>query len=344
MKTQDWVKHWHGSWSLLSCSFFGQQYTKTLSDFLGVSLRSSVLLVKEGFSSCFFPEKQLTEFSQVLAENVVKDKLLVTLWCEELKKRTDYITSVIQRHKGKFPVKDDFDDFKKALYDYASPHIAIKKVVDALPKSLLHELLPQLEEARLYSEKVYTLTEEFMVALAEKVSKSTFYPKHLILSMVKEELDDYIETGNLPSKDLLEKRFQSSALLFEDGDYTLVSGEKSAKVEEQVLDTRKDQLKGQSAFSGKVKGRVRIVHSPDEHDLKHGEILVTGMTRPEFLPLVEIASGIITDAGGILCHAAITAREMKKPCIVGTVNATKVLMTGDMVELDAETGIIKKIK
>ena len=67
------------------------------------------------------------------------------------------------------------------------------------------------------------------------------------------------------------------------------------------------------------------------------------MTRPEYLPLMEKAAAFITDAGGVLSHAAIVAREMKKPCIIGTKIATKILKDGDLVEVDAERGTIRKL-
>jgi pyruvate,water dikinase len=67
------------------------------------------------------------------------------------------------------------------------------------------------------------------------------------------------------------------------------------------------------------------------------------MTNPDFLPIMEKASAIITDAGGMLCHAAIVARELKKPTIIGTSNATKVLKDGDLVEVDADSGSVKKL-
>ncbi|MBS3166574.1 hypothetical protein J4444_05625 [Candidatus Woesearchaeota archaeon] len=68
------------------------------------------------------------------------------------------------------------------------------------------------------------------------------------------------------------------------------------------------------------------------------------MTRPEYLSLINQAAAIITDAGGILSHAAISARELKKPCVIGTKNATKVLKDGDVVEVDATKGTVRKIK
>ena len=64
------------------------------------------------------------------------------------------------------------------------------------------------------------------------------------------------------------------------------------------------------------------------------------MTRPEYLPAMKKAAGFITDEGGITCHAAIVAREMRKPCVIGTKNATKVIKDGDLVEVKASHGQI----
>ncbi len=68
------------------------------------------------------------------------------------------------------------------------------------------------------------------------------------------------------------------------------------------------------------------------------------MTSPDYILAMEKAAGFITDEGGLTCHAAIVAREMNKPCLIGTKIATKVLKDGDMVEVDAAKGIVKIIK
>ena len=67
------------------------------------------------------------------------------------------------------------------------------------------------------------------------------------------------------------------------------------------------------------------------------------MTTPEFVPLMQKAAAIITDQGGILSHAAIVSRELGKPCITGTENATSLLKDGDMVEVDADEGVVRKV-
>lgn len=105
-----------------------------------------------------------------------------------------------------------------------------------------------------------------------------------------------------------------------------------------------DKITGECAYPGKARGRVKIIANIQEEDkFEKGDILVSYATDPSLLPMMKKAAAFITDMGGLTCHAAIVAREMKKPCIVGTKIATKVLKDGDLVEIDAEKGIVRKI-
>ena len=106
-------------------------------------------------------------------------------------------------------------------------------------------------------------------------------------------------------------------------------------------------IKGMIASKGIkniYQGRVRVLLSPKEgNKVKKGDFLIATMTTPDYIIPMKRAVGFITDEGGITCHAAIVAREMKKPCIIGTKIATKVLKDGDLVEVDAERGVVKKL-
>jgi len=97
------------------------------------------------------------------------------------------------------------------------------------------------------------------------------------------------------------------------------------------------------AFKGKVIGKARILKT-SQHDIDEGDILITNMTTPDFVHLMKKAAAIITDEGGITCHAAIVARELKKPCITGTKIATEIFKDGDKIEVDANKGIVKILK
>lgn len=105
------------------------------------------------------------------------------------------------------------------------------------------------------------------------------------------------------------------------------------------------ELKGNSAYRGIVRGPVTIVrHSNDLAKVNFGDVLVTQMTFPSFISAMQKAVAFVTDEGGVTCHASIIAREMKKPCVIATKIATQVLKDGDVVEVDADRGIITIIK
>jgi pyruvate, water dikinase len=100
-------------------------------------------------------------------------------------------------------------------------------------------------------------------------------------------------------------------------------------------------LKGTPASPGQAQGRVRIVCEPaDCARMEKGEILVAEMTDPRYVPAFEKAVAVVTDIGGLLCHAAIVSREMKLPCIVNAKTATQVLKTGEAIVVDATNGVI----
>lgn len=110
-------------------------------------------------------------------------------------------------------------------------------------------------------------------------------------------------------------------------------------------DSAKVVVRGLPASPGLTSGVVHVIDDPkDIEHFKQGEILVTLMTSPDWVPAMKKATAIITNNGGMTCHAAIVSREMQIPCIVGTksrgVAATDTLKTGDIVTVDAKNGVV----
>jgi pyruvate,water dikinase len=102
-------------------------------------------------------------------------------------------------------------------------------------------------------------------------------------------------------------------------------------------------VSGLGAAPGLASGAVRVVRALNEADgLDDGEVLVTHMTAPDWVPLMRRAAAIITDSGGMTCHAAIVSRELGIPCVVGTAEATKVLRDGEVVTVDATHGAVRE--
>jgi phosphohistidine swiveling domain-containing protein len=133
------------------------------------------------------------------------------------------------------------------------------------------------------------------------------------------------------------------------GDRTTIStadvGQIFSVFEKEYTKASNREIKGTVAYAGQVTGRVQIVANGRQiNSFKPGRILVALMTSPDYILAMKRAKAIVTDDGGLTCHAAIVARELKKPCIVGTRNATRLLHDGDLVEVDANQGKVKIIK
>ncbi|MDO8553816.1 MAG: PEP-utilizing enzyme [Candidatus Micrarchaeota archaeon] len=145
----------------------------------------------------------------------------------------------------------------------------------------------------------------------------------------------------------LERRREYCVIINVPGNYEVVSGKDAQETYHNIfsLNVSVDELDGVCASRGFVEGPVRIIMKKE--DLKYmqkGEILVTSMTRPEMVVAMKKAIGIITDEGGITSHAAILSREMGIPCVLATKIATKVLKNGDLVELNADEGLVRILR
>jgi phosphoenolpyruvate synthase/pyruvate phosphate dikinase len=154
------------------------------------------------------------------------------------------------------------------------------------------------------------------------------------------ELRDY------SALDLLENKKEK----YEYNKFSVVSiGEEIAFFNESIILDKKidktDNFKGVVAFKGLCQGVAKVVMTASEiGKVQDGDILVAPTTAPSYIMGMKKASAFIADEGGITSHTAIVAREMKKPCIIGTKIATKVLKDGDLVEVDANQGIVKIIR
>lgn len=155
---------------------------------------------------------------------------------------------------------------------------------------------------------------------------------------------DEILSDKIPPIKIINERIRDHAMVMEDGVIRCVIGRESQKIKEKFQDKIGNikQFAGMIASSGIAKGPAKIIFDRrDFSKIKSGDILVTSMTTPDMIAIMKKAAAFVTDEGGITCHAAIVAREMQKPCIIGTKIATRVLRDGDYVEANANNGIIK---
>ncbi|MEN9558474.1 MAG: Phosphoenolpyruvate synthase [Candidatus Parcubacteria bacterium] len=172
----------------------------------------------------------------------------------------------------------------------------------------------------------------------------------LLNDLTLDEVKD-VFLGSIDAEMLKRREREGIIAIYHENNISYLEGDKATELFERLCKrlprTDVDEIKGAVACQGYVKGIARIVPSPDSpaaKRLQRGDILITMMTRPEFVPLMRKAGGIITDEGGISSHAAIVSRELNVPCIIGAKIATQAIKDGDEVELDANNGVVRILK
>lgn len=140
-------------------------------------------------------------------------------------------------------------------------------------------------------------------------------------------------------QDLEWARAEGATYLVQSRPITTLGGQSRSEARPEVPAGPNLLLSGLAASVGRASGRVRILTSPKQQsDFLDGEVQVAEMTSPDWVPAMRRAAGLITDGGGVTCHAAIVSRELQLPCVVGTGNATTILHTGQEVTVDGRTG------
>ncbi|MCD6085589.1 hypothetical protein J7J41_01170 [bacterium] len=202
-----------------------------------------------------------------------------------------------------------------------------------------------------YKKKIFTISHFYInFSLMKEIASRLGIEQKLAHCLLKEEVKDALLIDRMPTVKTLKERYKRSVILVSNGKIKLTIGKeaeeflKKFNLEEEFKKEIKE-FKGEVASQGITKGTAKIILSPkDFGKMKKGDILVAHMTTPEFMPVIKKTKAIITDEGGITCHAAIVSRELGIPCIIGTKIATKVLKDGDLVEVDAQNGMVRIFK
>ena len=196
-----------------------------------------------------------------------------------------------------------------------------------------------LKDYRSHFRSIYSL---HLKKLFDEIARREKIPVNDLFLMTEKETQELIEHDKKP--DLQNRRKPFIYLKYHDNEWVL-EGEQVKEFEQSLGKAELgEEVKGIPASKGLAKGKAKIIKNPDEiRKVKKGDVLITSMTRPDYVPAMERAGAIVTDEGGVLCHAAIISREMGKPCVIGTKNATDVFKDNDFVEVDANKGIVRKI-
>ncbi len=209
----------------------------------------------------------------------------------------------------------------------------------------LTKILEQLTYWKNERIDVLSMADAKLEPLYQAAAESLNLSVDQLFTMTSGEVEASIKKGALTvGRQVLSDRAVAFCMVLHDGKIDFYEPALADEAENPSNGLVSGLLQGVGSSSGTAKGRVRLLLSLDQaSELKTGEVLVTTMTRPEMGAALDRAAAFVTDEGGLLCHAAIISREMKKPCVIATAKATKVLQTGDLVEVDGSKGTVRLI-
>lgn len=227
---------------------------------------------------------------------------------------------------------------KKILTVLKRDTVLLQKIADA--RELGWALTAGIEDAFIASARCIPFLKRVAQELGINWDNLFYY--------TSEEIQKGLMDAKLPN---ISDRKIGFVCLSTNGKMKMIYGQKGKRIAKwldsslQSVDPKLQEIKGNVASPGMARGKVRIALLPAERDsLREGEILVCSMTSPEYVPAMKRSAAIITDEGGLLSHAAIMSREFGKPCIIATKIATRALKNGDLVEVDADRGVVKIIR
>lgn len=183
----------------------------------------------------------------------------------------------------------------------------------------------------------------------EEIAKRTKYDLEELKFMVYPEIVSVLSEEPLVSKEEARERIKGCLFYHKGDEYEIVYGKEVEEYKKAIFEKDNNEnvndFRGMPASRGRVRGKVKVLMSVKEMDkVEKGDILVAVMTRPDYIQAIKKASAIVTNEGGVTCHAAIVSRELGIPCVIGTKIATKVLKDGDEVEVNANHGVVNIIK
>lgn len=302
-----------------------------------------------GFDPLFFykPGRAVTVYYNFTDPNQDLRPLLAYLeknipWFLKIKKEFDKDCEQIR--KMIYELSDDY----KNLYELISvvwPVIAVANIYGSLE---VYDVSKELRDVcirirRESDDILHPATAYLSKIVSRKLNLNLGIPlEHSKYISMSEFLDDRIPDNGELLKRAKGYLYHKGKLFLNAKKYIL---ENNAYLNEDKTENDKKEIHGQIACKCIARGKTKIVFEiSDLEKIEDGDVLVAPMTTPEMIMAMKKAVAFVTDEGGITCHAAIVARELGKPCIIGTKIATQFLKDGDMVEVDAEKGIVKILK
>lgn len=347
-----WAKIWTAPQSLTNCAMRGWQYTFLCEKVFGVGFSEAHFIFRRGVTTLYRVAAEQNHFKEILGQSFLADhnraKDVVT-------RALNWQTKIFEYIQSKNYGSEEFFRHFREMYDSCAPYnIAIKWAGDAFTRKQDPMLMFIFESGRRQLEQFYPRVEKFLHQYHELLAMTLDLSRqaNLLMTVTDKELFAFLRTWRMPvnlSAAAMAERYEY-CLLSTSGHQTKIftGGEAVEQIKilglEEAFQGSVREILGTPIEPGVYHGRVRLVRNLAEaQEVSQGEVAVSEMIRPDWALVMKSVSAVVTDIGGNLSHAAILCRELKIPCVVGTQVATQVLQNGDLVEVDANLGSVRKI-
>ncbi|MFA6445809.1 MAG: PEP-utilizing enzyme [Candidatus Paceibacterota bacterium] len=331
------------------------QHNLALKNTVGLGFTNSVFAHKEGVCVLAAPQEEIDNVCDCILDCIKNDDGLFRDWYEKAKVLNTKADKLLAEAKSPDFIIDG-NSFNQVLdlfsdnlgYCTILPFWVLYAINQSIEKGLDSELFGSVRKMyeELKSETRYPqLLHQVISKYLNKAEIITGYTSRLVSCLNPDELRNILAVKDAVSSSDLKRRMSGCTISLKKIPYEIDFSYDLDTLSKLFIDHSTHdftELKGSVAYKGIVRGKVSVINSIDDmKKFKEGDVLVSIQSSPSLMPALLKCSAIITDEGGIMCHASIISRELKKPCIIGTKIATKVLKDGDIVEVDANNGIIK---
>lgn len=324
--------------SFLSCSLFIETHLVSFRKFFNFRGFSIVFFYVRPDGNVVFHRSgsEYDEFSAKVGKRFLCDLKFAKKTASTLIKMTDDIHKFIKKNK----TRDDFFNNREYFFKLYRDFFAFHQGVHWPGEYLLQNRNPSNAKKVDKLKKIFDQAYKYNEIVVPNVEK--YFSKLRISGFSWDEMNNIASDKKFPGR---------RSIILLNKQTSIVPNNEARRLDKAIKDNYERYLRslkkiqGLSVSPGLVTGRVRLVE--DLRDLKYcrkGDILVVTQTRPQYNMFIKKVKAIVTNEGGFLCHASILAREFRIPCIVGTKNATRILEYGDLVEVDADKGIVRILK
>lgn len=319
---KDFAKHCDRDISVFTSSVFGETYSKTFRELFGIPFTMTVWITRNSNQTTFFrSEAEHQNFRKVLGERVLEKAFSIDI-ISKLRQYADVMNRLMEENKSLECFKKHKNEFVDNYRSFFAYHQAVYWPCDYIQehnpeqKQLINDLI----DSYAYSERVVPDVDAYLRRLG---------------------VDTQMHSDSLNNTTIAQVFLRDNTIILE--------GTEAIQLYTNLTSLNKihannSEIKGLGVAGSKVIGKVHLIQDMNrQHEIKHDEILITGMTRPQFNPIIGKCKGVVTDEGSLLCHAAILAREIGIPCIVATKIGTHIFKDGDMIEMDPKTGAVRRL-